>query len=795
VIAEILQKLRSFTGQPGNRSRGYESELQRKFADLRPNLSPSEIQVLRRNFLGRVTPDVFQLVPGELLSLFQRLVEGVSPRVICDPWAGIGAVIAAVQEVHSNAKAYAFTRNVSEEAVGTILAPEAGWTLGDPIKLVRTLTEPIDLAVSILPFGLKQNRPANFSTKDGSSMKFRTDLGHALLIATLDHLSLNGVGLFVVEPSFFWSPKSVRWELDELGFSLSAAFALPAGTFAPYTQISTHLVVIGRKATKRLFVAQLSRDEKTNDQIVANFRGSVDTGTVELGCFIESANFRTLADIRLKDSLLQMKHSFGCPPRHLGELALQINRLHSRDAKEFEPLENAIFIPLVGKSFVHTSDADLTLKLHNYAQVVIDKSLSDARFVAQFLNTELGREIREAHKTGITIQTLSTEGLKKLPIFIPSLETQTRMLEIRARIAGEESALLGLQNELASLLRDMWRNPSDTAQISDRLDRFASRLSPNIRKNVAGNLEEWFESLPFPLSSILRAWQATALDDFKTKYEHLLHFFEAMAEFTSVIFLSAFSSQETAFQQHREALARGLQKQNLSFLRPTFGTWKVVIEYLGSRTRSLLSGSEDDRTVCGEMFADPSLSLPVAISRQELMPIVSATNKRRNEWTGHGGVVGQSEARLRNEELLLQLQKFRDATGDVWVTADLLQPLNCKPRQGIFENDVAILTGSNSEFLKEKRKMATWLDLDRLYIAQKSAPRALALLPLIRVGPSPSSATNACYFFNRMERDGARFVSFHFVDQPELTGDFDSTAEAIRLLSLNELPGASNITK
>jgi hypothetical protein len=40
------------------------------------------------------------------------------------------------------------------------------------------------------------------------------------------------------------------------------------------------------------------------------------------------------------------------------------------------------------------------------------------------------------------------------------------------------------------------------------------------------------------------------------------------------------------------------------------------------------------------MFADLSLSLPVALSRKELAEIFSATNKMRNDWSGHGGVSG-----------------------------------------------------------------------------------------------------------------------------------------------------------
>ena len=51
------------------------------------------------------------------------------------------------------------------------------------------------------------------------------------------------------------------------------------------------------------------------------------------------------------------------------------------------------------------------------------------------------------------------------------------------------------------------------------------------------------------------------------------------------------------------------------------------------------------------------------------------------------------------------------------------------------------------------------------------------------VGPTPQSAKNACYFFSRLERDGARFISYHFADKPELKGQFADASEVIRLLT------------
>ena len=269
----------------------------------------------------------------------------------------------------------------------------------------------------------------------------------------------------MVQPSFFWSAKSVRTKLADLGYSLSAVFALPAAIFAPYTQLSANLVVITRAVAAEVFIGQLSRDKQANARLFENFRRRTDTGTLDLGRLVPAAEFSTFERLRLQDTMNAAAKSFGTKARSLGDLALQIHRRHSRDASDFDIVDNAVFIPLIGNSAVVTSEADRTLKPHNYAQVVVDPAISDACFVAHFLNSELGRQVRELKKTGTTILHLNSEAVQSLPVFIPDLPTQQAMLAIQSKITAEGSALLGLQNELSSLERDLSRrrpasNPS-----------------------------------------------------------------------------------------------------------------------------------------------------------------------------------------------------------------------------------------------------------------------------------------------------------------------------------------------
>ena len=731
-------------------------------------------------------------VPEWLAGVFCALAKEASPKTICDPWAGLGFLIGALREACLPEQALAFTQNHAGLELGQVLVPEVGWQHGEPLCLLDSLTQPLDVAASILPMGARAKHPIEVILPSGGSVELADDLGNLVMVAASMRLSSSGVGLFVVTPSFFFKQQSVFHRFSEFGLGIAAALALPSGTFAPYTNIPAYLVVVRRNPSTRMFVAQLSADTNTNHQVLANFGQGAEGGSLELGRFVDPNSFRGIEYLRASEAMTAAETRFGVQASNLAELGdvksgLTMGR--PGDEFEFQPLENAIYIPLIGNSDVVESPAELRFKPQNYAQVVIDPSRSNARFVARFLNSEFGKELRDQAKSGF-IPKLNRQRLRELRVLVPDLQTQRRMLAVEARITTEQNTVMALQNEIAELRRELWANPKSAPLVQERTDVLARRLAGGINQHAAESLDQWFETLPFPQASILRAWQATPSQDFKTKYDHLLHFFEGTAEFVSVILLSAFNSNDAVFVPHRQKLIETMQKQNLSFNRATFGTWKLVVEYLGKQTRDLLNENgkkpeeaKNDRALCEAMFADPSLSLPAALSRKELAAIFSATNKMRNDWGGHGGVVGQQEADARNQQLLAEVQKLREVLADTWTETQMIHALHCRYRGNVYETEVSVLMGSNSEFLKETRALSMCLDVERLYLSKKGSGKVLTLLPLIRVGPSPQSARNACYFFSRMERDGARFISYHHTDRPELTGQFADASEAIKLLT------------
>ena len=256
-----------------------------------------------------------------------------------------------------------------------------------------------------------------------------------------------------------------------------------------------------------MFVAQLSSDANTNLQIISNFKQATEGGALELGRFVDPLSFTGLDSIRTAERFQAAERKFEAPALRLEELATAITLGRHGESFTFPPQDNAIFIPMIGISDVVDSLDDLSLKPQNYAQVAIDPAWSNARFVARFLNSEFGKEIREFSKTGF-IPKLNKQTLKGPRVFVPNLQTQKTMMEIEARIAAEQNTLFGLQNEIGELRRELWSNPRSAPNVDQRLAALSSRLSGSLKQHaVAGFSINGLKRCHSPLwMAISRTW-------------------------------------------------------------------------------------------------------------------------------------------------------------------------------------------------------------------------------------------------------------------------------------------------
>jgi len=324
-------------------------------------------------------------------------------------------------------------------------------------------------------------------------------------------------------------------------------------------------------------------------------------------------------------------------------------------------------------------------------------------------------------------------------------------------------------------------------EIRDKIWTHPRQLNCAIRDLGKVNREErftdWLDGLPFPLASILWAYHASK-DDPRHSYDHLDHFFEALAEFMATVFLSVFVTDDELFSSERKNISETLLKNNLSIEKSSFGTWVKIAERLSKVARTMYNSNKkrSDKARCELMFQTTDADILQPLFSSKLVGVLQETNNLRNDWRGHGGIAGNRIAYERSNKLQSYLAIVRECFGDMWNKYQLILPINMKLSEGIFSVTTRRVVGPRTPFESIELQTTEPIETEYLHLIDLKERRALKLLPFVRVMASPKSAQNACYFYNRRQTDGLRFVSYHFEPEAEVVKSFEDTYEAIKLI-------------
>lgn len=140
-----------------------------------------------------------------------------------------------------------------------------------------------------------------------------------------------------MSPRFF---QSVSFKhLSLIGIHLEAIVHFPPGTFSPYTQLSTYMVVMGRTvpSTRLTFVAEIGSEDDI--QPVLNNMASAKKGkTLERGTFIDPYSFSSFKEIQLARDIRQLSQRMNLTPVIMTSIKKEINR--STNAKWEEGFED-----------------------------------------------------------------------------------------------------------------------------------------------------------------------------------------------------------------------------------------------------------------------------------------------------------------------------------------------------------------------------------------------------------------------------------------------------------------------
>ena len=406
-------------------------------------------------------------------------------------------------------------------------------------------------------------RVADYIQGDQLGLRHSEDYGHALLGNVALKFSEDGLAVFSVPNGFFFRSQ-VPDKLRGHGVYVNAVFGLPPYTFIE-SSITLNLFVLSRTDTSDYFVAELTDIEKRNQGVLKLFGQRRAGKDPSMGVLVDPAGFTNVRAVMQKVRLEQTAEELGLSPVILDEVAADIELIDSREVTE-HPF-NAVYIPQ-RPGPVYALPAALTA--NKYWRVVLDPAKANADYVARLLNSNLGKSILSTQRTGTTIPNLPKSRINTFELYLPSIDTQEKIVEIDVEVDT-------LVADLTELRGELWSTPQKDSQAASKI-----RAVLGGDQELRDRFEDWLDTLPFPLASILWVYHATN-DPYK-KYRLLQRYFEGLTQFMATVLLSGFYYADDWITE-RHKLFNKYSKEGVADTRlrhASFGIWKSITEALSS---------------------------------------------------------------------------------------------------------------------------------------------------------------------------------------------------------------------
>ncbi len=708
-------------------------------------------------------------VPTDVADFIARIIEPSAPDSILDPWAGYGILAMTVKSKLNPRIMEAYVPNRNQIDVWQVYGEDSAVVLhhAEALNDLPQSDRIYDAVVGCPPWGLSTRQTPNFSIEN-QSLRIKDEYGHLLILASCQRLAQNGLGVFIVYGKFFHASNKIRSTIHRLGLRITAAIELPAGTFSPLTGILTHIVVLERTSHQELFTGRYSPDPKHQTALLKNLAERQNGTNASLGRVVDGLSFTGFTPIEISEQITEQARRMGFQPFEFSEVAQEVNTpLPGALFTQLAEKPNSVYLPMMASISATTSQRDLPEHLKSYYQIVLKPEIADAAFVAGLLNTDFGQLWRDLLRTGTTIPRIGKESLISSTIYLPPSEARG----IQQAVTNCSRNVNTLISELGELKEQLWKRPLNIEHVRASL----------LKVNKEDRFQDWIDSLPFPLASIL--WVChTQTGAYRDQYERKIQFFEALAEFLATVFLSAFTKYP-GWSELKQKITKTLMDNSLTLEKATFGVWRIIVELLSAETRRCLS---KELELCFELFKTRNRSLLESISSKRIVKTLQAANTIRNNSVGHVGAVSDAAACAINEELNGRIAEVRAVFGVVWEEYSLLLPGTCKVKEGVHEYTVQYVMGTRTPFATDRVRLSESMEDGQLHLWSSDARRVLKLIPLVKVMPSPKTAENACYFYSRKQSDGIRFLSYHFASESEVVESFSEVDETLNILISTE---------
>ncbi len=629
------------------------------------------------------------------------------------------------------------------------------WVFGDVSQELNLIKEKIDLIVGYVPF----YRPLD-SDDEEYLLNERLD---SLILQSSELLNPNGVLIFIVVSDLFKEFPSLFNDLEQAGLCVESALQIQRGYYLSLLFLSRTMLTIRKGKQRKIFIAELSENRGIIKTIIQNLNKLKPGQMPQLGLLLDPDSFEYLPDFLLKRSIETVVKRYHFKTFYLSEIVEEINILNEDKNSTFIEKENSIYFSMTSDYPIESSLADLKLKQHKYAQIILNPKIASSFYVKNLLNSSFGKKIIKKWHSKVKVKNFK-EILLSCTIYLPDITEQNNFVNLFYKIDA-------LSRQLESLSLELWEQPGEFKKIEEILNEL------NYEKSFKEWISSWIASLPFPLASILYLYLVDINKEHKVIY--LLRFFEALSIFNTMIMLSIFKIDDNFFNEKQVNWIEKDPKYKDWIIHPSFGNWNKIGRKLSKVLRKCLNDKEN-KDFYIKMFRLPEGYLS-AISKKDLYSVLEETTNLRNLFA-HGGIL--EEETINN--YLFKLEKFLSEVtkilGNFYKEIYLIEPIFMEKTKGVYNHTVRIISGANPIFETKKFDLLEEMDKDHLYLLSSEQKRPIIIqFPFVKLFGSSKGVKNACYFYNGKEKGQFKFVSYQFGEEPKNLVDDKELEKVINL--------------
>lgn len=416
------------------------------------------------------------------------------------------------------------------------------------------------------------------------------------------------------------SSQGRKWlgELEKKGIYVCAVIDIPAGIYKPITMIESRLIFFSKSRTEEIFLAKLMYEEDA-EAIIDNFiyhKNSLKTERI--GKWFAKKEYQDFSEYENQNRKIRLgkklSKSYNGDLVRIKDICVKIDAPKKEGFDE--ECEAAVYIPKLGKTKAVTRITEFDIKGQNYFRVVVDQEKIIPGFLAFVLNTEAGIELRLRAMSGATIPFLNSKNVLDISIPLPSLEIQTEILKL-------DSELNQIVQESNKLREKLKQTPASYKSIRKEIKDINNR---------GDKFEQWIESLPYPVATILKRYQV-ATDD-AHKQEMLLYFYEAYSIFEAAILVGAYG-------KYSDEKTESMDVDASFFEKASFGSWVKMDRAISKSIRKRLDNKETMDKIL-ECFCTEDRTVINAICNNDICNVLQGACDNRNSWKGHSGITGEA---------------------------------------------------------------------------------------------------------------------------------------------------------